>query len=825
MFADNTPAEAEMNKTVISLIFIVASISTSAPVGAPAENAGASSRQILLYDPGWKFHLGDIAGAYESGFDDRTWRAIDLPHDWSIELPFDARFASGTGYLPGGIGWYRKSFSLPAFGKGKRASIRFDGVYMKSEVWINGHELGKRPYGYVSFEYDLTPYLALDKSDNVIAVRVDHSDYADSRWYTGSGIYRHVWLTETNDVHIAPWGVFVTTPQVKKETAAVAVKTRVVNQSDQAQDVVLKSIISDPAGRMVANVETRHAVNARAEYQFEQTAGISDPKLWSPGNPYLYKVVSHLMTAGKIIDEASTTLGIRTILFDPDKGFFLNGTKTILKGVCIHHDAGGLGAAVPDQVLYRRLQLLKEMGCNAIRTSHNPPAPELLDMCDSLGFLVMDEAFDEWAKPKKKWIEGWNAGRPGLQGYAAYFDEWAIRDIQSMVERDKNHPSIILWSIGNEIDYEKDPYYNPESKDYTPDKPSAKDLPVLAAKLIKAVKDIDASRPVTAALANITVSNRFGLADLLDVVGYNYLEKYYSPDHLQYPGRKMLGSENSHAYSAWKIVEDLAFASGQFLWTGFDYLGEARQWPARSSSSGVLDECGFKKPAFYFRQSLWSEKPMVYIAAKTPSVTPADPRSARAEVVSNWNWPLKDGDPATVVAYTNCEKAELFLNGKSLGEKSLSAAQDRVLSWEVPYATGTVKAVGKNGGKTVGSYELKTSGKPVRISLSPDAASIIPDGRDLSHVEVCVVDNEGNAVYSADNLISFELTGKGRILAVDSGDIRSHESFRIPSRKAYQGKCLVIVQSTQEAGPIQLKATSPGLREAAITITVAPKRR
>jgi beta-galactosidase len=825
MFAEDTSAETEMNRTLISLILIAVFFSASGPLGTPADHTAAAARLILRFDPGWRFHLGDIAGAAEPGFDDREWRTIDLPHDWSIELPFDARFASGTGYLPGGIGWYRRSFSLPGSGKGKRASIRFDGVYMNSEVWVNGHALGKRPYGYVSFEYDLTPYLFFDKRENVIAVRVDHSDYADSRWYTGSGIYRHVWLTETNDIQIAPWGVLVTTPQVMKETASVMIRTSVLNQSDQALDIVLRSMISEPTGNMAASVETRHAVKAHAEYQFEQTTGIADPKLWSPDNPYLYSVKSRLLTAGKIVDETSTTIGIRTLSFDADKGFLLNGTKTILKGVCIHHDAGGLGAAVPDQVLYRRLKLLKEMGCNAIRTSHNPPAPELLDLCDSLGFLVMDEAFDEWAKAKKKWIEGWNVGRPGLQGYAAYFGEWAIRDIQSMVERDKNHPSIILWSIGNEIDYEKDPYYNPESKDYTPEKPSAKELPLIAAKLIKAVKDIDSSRPVTAALANITVSNRFGLADLLDVVGYNYLEKYYTPDHLQYPGRKMLGSENSHAFGAWKMVEDLAFANGQFLWTGFDYLGEARQWPARSSNSGVLDECGFRKPAYYFRQSLWSEKPMVYLAAKTPPMMPADPRSARAEVVPNWNWPLKDGDPVTVIAYTNCEKVELLLNGKSLGEKPLSAAQDRVLSWEVPFAAGTVRAVGKNGGKTVAAHELKTSGKPVRISMRPDATTIISDGMDLSHVEVSVVDDEGNVIYSADNLINFELMGKGRILIVDSGDIRSHESFRIPARKAYQGKCLVIVQSSQEAGPIRLRATSPGLRETTIDITAVPKRR
>jgi len=490
--------------------------------------------------------------------------------------------------------------------------------------------------------------------------------------------------------------------------------------------------------------------------------------------------------------------------------------------VCIHHDAGALGAAVPDRALERRLQLLKELGCNAIRTSHNPPAPELLDLCDRMGFLVMDEAFDEWAKPKRKWIEGWNVGKPGFDGYASYFDDWAIKDIQSMVERDKNHPSVILWSIGNEIDYDKDPYFDPESKDYTPGRPSAADLPVIAAKLIKGVREIDASRPVTAALANITVSNRLSLADLLDVVGYNYLEKYYTPDHARYPARKILGSENSHAYSAWKVIEDLAYVSGQFLWTGFDYLGEARQWPARSSSAGALDECGFKKPAFYFRQSLWSDTPMVYIAARTPAAGEA--RATRSEIVANWNWPVKDGDVVTVVGYTNCEQVELFLNGKSLGERSLSSTQDHVLSWDVPYSAGILKAVGRIEGATVSSCELRTAGKTSRIKLSPDVISIASDGRDVSHVEVSLVDSAGTLVNSANSLVTFEISGKGRIIGVDSGDIRSHESFKAASRQAYQGRCLVIVQSTPEAGTIRLKATSPGLAGDQIAITTSAKK-
>lgn len=806
-----------MNRAAV-LILSIGLCGFCAHSGYPATDA--KPRTVMLFDEGWKFHLGDEPAAFEPGFDDRSWRSVDLPHDWSIELPFDAKFASGTGYLPGGIGWYRKSFSLPAAVAGKRVRLRFDGVYCNGEIWVNGRSQGKRPNGYVSAEYDITPFLVSGKKQNVVAVRADHSKYGDSRWYTGSGIYRHVWITITNGVHIEPWGMFISTPQISNLSATIAIQTSVKNDSAQSEDVVLTSAIRDAAGTTVETTASRHALKPGEGFRFDQTAAVAVPRLWSPQSPYLYSVVSRLQKSKSVEDEVETPFGIRSASFDAEKGFLLNGVKTLIKGVCIHHDAGSLGAAVPDRALERRLQLLKELGCNAIRTSHNPPSPELLDMCDRMGFLVMDEAFDEWALPKKKWIEGWNVGKPGLDGYASDFDAWGVRDIQSMVKRDRNHPSVVLWSIGNEIDYDKDPYFDPESKGYSADKPSAADLTIIAAKLIKAVKEIDGSRPVTAALANITVSNRLGLADLLDVVGYNYLEKYYQPDHSRYPQRKIVGSENSHAYSAWEVVRNSGYVAGQFLWTGFDYLGEARQWPARSSSSGLLDECGFKKPAFYFRQSLWSGKPIVYIAAMNPLRT-GDARAARAELIPHWNWQVKEGDPVTVVAYTNCETVELFLNGKSLGEKPRSVALDNALSWEVPYAAGTVRAVAKTNGAIAGSWELKTAGRPVRIQMTPDAKSIVADGRDLAHVEVAVVDSAGNTVYSADNPISFEISGNGRIIGVDSGDVRSHESFKAPERKAYQGKVLVIVQSTAVPGPIRIKATSPGLTEGTTAITTA----
>jgi beta-galactosidase len=801
---------------VVAAIIVIAIDQCAAAALGP--DVADSPRTISRFDQGWRFHLGDAAAAKQPGFDDRAWRTLDLPHDWSIELPFDARNASGTGYLPGGVGWYRKSFRLPAAAAGKFVRVIFDGVYMDSEVWINGHYLGKRPYGYISFDYDITPHLLPAGQDNVLAVRVDHSAAADSRWYNGSGIYRHVWLVTTGAASVAPWGTFVTTPEVSRQAAVVSVETKVMNKGPSAA-VTLATTIEDGAGKVVASAEGTHAIGTGGSHNFQQSARIADPRLWSPETPNLYRVVSRLTVAGKLVDEIRTPLGIRSFTFDADKGFFLNGRKTLIKGVCLHHDAGCLGAAVPDRAWERRLQLLKELGCNAIRTSHNPPNPEFLDLCDRLGFLVMDEAFDEWARPKKKWVAGRNLGQPSFQGYAQLFDQWGIKDIQSMVDRDKNHPSIILWSIGNEIDYAKDPYYDPVAADYhpSPGRPSAADLPAIAAKLIAAIKRIDTTRPVTAALADISVSNRMGLAELLDVVGYNYQEKFYAEDHARYPRRKIIGSENSHAYAAWKPVEDLTYANGQFLWTGIDFIGEASRWPIRGSMAGLLDECGFKKPQYYFRQSLWSDKPMVYLIPARGAGRRFGPGATGSR-----EWRGNPGERVAVLCYTNCEQVELLLNGRSLGEKRLSAANNRVLAWDVPYADGSLTAVGKSGGQTVCSFELMTVGKPQRIRLSPDRTSIAADARDLAHVEVSVVDAAGNTVTSANDTVHFEISGPGRIIGVDSGDQTSHESFKAPARAAFHGKCLVIVQSNATPGSISLKATAPGLAAGQIDVTSQP---
>ncbi len=787
---------------------------------APAAGTGPA-RKVSLLDSGWRFHLDEAAGAGEPQFNDLHWRELDLPHDWSIEQPFDSKYASATGYLPGGIGWYRKSFRVPGPLAGRRIHILFDGVYMNSEVWINGHYLGKRPYGYISFEYNLTPHLRTDGGANTLAIKVDHSKYADTRWYNGSGIYRHVWLIETGNVHIPVWGTYVTTPEVFETAASIAIETRVKNEGAAAADVTVVSTLEDADGREVTRVEATQSINGGEESRIKHTIEMTNPRLWSPDTPNLYAIVSRVKVADTVVDEYRTPLGIREFVFDPDKGFHLNGKKTLIKGVCIHHDGGCLGAAVPDRALERRLQALKELGCNAIRTSHNPPAPLLLDLCDRMGFMVMDEAFDEWARPKKKWILGRNNGEPGFEGYATYFQDWGITDIQAMVLRDRNHPSIILWSIGNEIDYSHDPYYDPAASNYTADKPSAAELPVIAAQLAKAVKEIDTTRPVTAALATISVSNPTGLAQVLDVVGYNYQESHYEEDHAKYPARKLIGSENSHAYNAWKTILDLPYANGQFLWTGIDYLGESPGWPVRSSGAGILDECGFKKPGFYFRQSLWSDKPMVYVGLRSSQSGGRGGRGRGADPLPHWNLQANPGAPVNVGCYSNCETVELWLNDKSLGEKSPATAANRTVTWQVPYSPGTLKAIGKNGGNAVCSFELKTAGDAQQVTLSPDLATIPADGRSLSHIEVNAADAAGIPVYDANHEVTFEVSGPGRIIGVDTGDTASHEGFKGNSRKLYHGKCLVIVQSTLEPGTITLKASAPGLSVGQTTIATS----
>ena len=775
--------------------------------------SSSSARTNLDFDFDWRFSKGYFAMAMMPEFDDSAWRIVNLPHDWSIEGPFSAEYSSGNGYAPGGVGWYRKHFKLDATDKEKMVTIEFDGIYNNSEVWINGLFLGKRPYGYSSFRYDLTPYLKSGPGENIIAVRVDHSKFADSRWYTGSGIYRHVRLRITDKLRIAHWGTYVTTPEVSEKSAMIRIETAIKNGSNQAKEFSLQSDIVTAEGKIIAGKAIEGKLDADSNKILVQEIEIENPQLWSIENPFLYTLRDQIKQGDTIIDEVSIPFGIRTIVFDPNKGFFLNGKSVKFKGVCLHHDAGCLGAAVPDKVLERRLRLMKELGANAIRTSHNPPAPELLDMCDRLGLLVMDEAFDEFTPPKNKWTTGWNNGIPSRFGYGEDFIQWAVVDIRDMVRRDRNHPCIIMWSIGNEIDYRNDPFSHPVlGNQYRPEQPPAENLVKYAKPLIAMVKELDKTRPVTAALATIEMSNAVGLAQMLDVVGYNYQEKFYEADHKKYTERFIFGSENGDQYSAWTIVMDNDYVAGQFLWTGIDYLGEANLWPNTANGTGLLDLCGFKKPLAWFRQSLWSDKPMVYIFATTRG----GGRGRGFRGAESWNWP--ENASVNVLCYTNCSEVSLILNDKQIGTRQYSEARNGVLSWNIPYEPGVLKAVGQNDGKNVCEYILQTAGPASRIELLPDVSQISADDKDISHIEFRIVDDKGVIVPAAENEVAFEVEGPGNIIGIGNGNINNIEDYKDNKHKAYDGRGLAILQASRNPGKIKITALADGLKQASIEI-------
>jgi beta-galactosidase len=773
-----------------------------------------STRTYIDIDSDWLFSRGDFPSGAMPAFDDSGWRKLNLPHDWSIEGPFEASLGSATGYAPGGIAWYRKHFKLDSAHKGNAVAIEFDGIYNNSEVWINGQFAGRRPYGYSSFQCDLTPYLKFGKEENILAVRVDHTRLPDSRWYTGSGIYRHVRLRINDKLHIGRWGVFVSTLQIKNDVATVQIETTIENDSGSKKGFSLLSEIVGPDGRVVDRRSTSETVDNDSKRSLVQKISVDSPKLWSPESPLLYTLNSTLNLGSKVIDETSRPFGIRSVKFDPDKGFFLNGKSLKLKGVCIHHDAGCLGAAVPEKVLERRLRLLMDLGVNAIRTSHNPPAPELLDLCDRLGLLVKDEAFDEFTPGKNKWVTGWNNGMPGRFGYSEIFDQWSDNDIQDMVSRDRNHPSIIMWSIGNEVDYANDPFSNPVlGKEYLPHNPPAEDMVKCARPLIDAVKKLDPSRPVTAALANVAMSDAVGLPDLLDIVGYNYQEARYAEDHKKYPKRIIFGSENYHTYAAWLAVRDNPYISGQFLWTGIDYLGEAGRWPNRAAGFGLLDLCGFKKPAAWFRQSIWTDKPMVYICVAAGQ----DENPRRIREAEHWNW-SKD-QTLSVRCYSNCPEVQLTLNDKPVGTKKLAEATEGALVWQVPFEPGVLKALGHNkDGKTVCEFALKTAGPAAKIELTPDVTALQADGKDICHLSFQIVDAKGVRVPDAAAEVKFEVGGPAAIIGIGNGDLNNTQDCKAPVHKAYQGRGLAIIQAKTTPGKITLKATSPGLEAATVTL-------
>ena len=762
-------------------------------------------RQQQSFDRDWRFHLGDVETGYSVGLDDTAWRKLDLPHDWSVEGSFSPDHASGSGYLPGGTGWYRKTFTLPNALQGSRVVIEFDGIYRNSDVWLNGTHLGSRPYGYIAFQYELTAYLKFDGQPNVLAVRVARENVADSRWYTGTGIYRHVWLHTMQPVHIGPWGVFVTTPRVTTEFADIVVTTDVVNGSDAEQQIKVVSQVIGPDGAAQGEAANTNILSPGQTYTFSDWQKIKAPQCWGPDHPVLYSLVSRVYAQGILVDEIRTPFGIRTFYFDPNRGFFLNGVNRKLKGLCLHHDGGVVGAAVPDDVLKRRLELVKASGANAVRCAHNPMAAEFYRFCDQIGLLVMDEAFDEWEIGKRKWVEGRNRGKATAErfGYSTWFAEWAERDCADMVRRARNHPSIIMWSIGNEIDYPTDPYVHPESRvdsdfaDFSMENnPSVTLLNVVAPRLIAAVKRFDNTRPVTMALANAPASNGTGLADMIDIAGFNYQENHYQETHARFPNRVIYGSENGKNANQWLVVKNNDYICGQFLWTGIDYLGEAGQFPRVGSSSGIYDRCGFLKPAGYLRQALWTEAPMVYI----------HPRSA-------WR-----GRAANVTVYSNGDEVELRHNDTSLGRKPIGERAEAV--WDTQFTDGQLTAIGFRKGQEAARHTLHTPGRPIRLEAESDRVTLAANGTDVAHIVLRVTDAHGHRAIQADKPVTVVVKGPGRLLGLDNGDGNDSTDLSSPTRKPMAGRLLALIQAGHTAGTLTVEATAPGIEPIQLVMKV-----
>lgn len=788
-------------------------------------HAYSQTRTKAGFDNGWKFKLDSVNNYAESNINDQNWRTLNVPHDWSIEGSFskDNPAGAGGGALPGGIGWYRKTFSVPLAEKGKSVYIRFDGVYKNAEVWINGKSLGIRPNGYITFQYNLTPYLHYGNEKNVIAVKADNSKQPNSRWYSGSGIFRNVWLISVNKVHVDQWGTFITTPDVSENSATVNVVTQIKNENPSSKNVVLKTIIYNSDGKEIASKIADATIPSEKNNEVKQSFEIHQPTLWSLDHPYLYKAVSQVISNGKIIDSYETKFGIRTFHFDADKGFFLNGKHVKILGVCDHHDLGALGAAINTRAIERQLQLLKAMGVNGIRTSHNPPAPELLDLADKMGFIVMDEAFDMWKRAKTKY------------DYHLDWDKWHKKDLADQVLRDRNHPSVFIWSVGNEI---------PEQWGKNGDTSGRN----IARELVSIVKSLDTTREIVTANNEPNKGNNLIESGAFDLIGVNYHHQMWDQFRDKWPGKKMIVTESTSALETrgfydlhpsdsirrWPERWDKPFTnpdggynvsaydnvstpwgstheesvkallksdhvSGMYIWTGFDYLGEPTpySWPARSSYFGIIDLAGFPKDVYYMYQSVFTNKPVLHI-------------------YPHWNW--NEGDTVDVIAYyNNADEVELFLNNQSLGIRK-KTGDDLHVKWSVPFQPGTLKAISRKDGKTVLTDEVKTAGAPAKIMLEADRNTINADGKDLSFITATIVDKDGVMAPRADNEIHFKISGTGFIAGVDNGSETSHESFKGNEHAALNGLALAILQSNGQKGIITLTATTEGLQPATIVI-------
>jgi len=792
------------NLSWLVMIFIFTFIQTSAQPRLKRNN---------LFDFGWRFHLGGALGAEGPSFNDSQWRMVDLPHDWSIEdlpgttSPFNIEAISQVngGFTTGGTGWYRKTFTVPQELKDKRFILMFEGIYMNAEIWLNGELLGKHPYGYTSFWFDISGKLKPEK-ENVLSVKVKNEG-ENSRWYSGSGIYRHVWLQIVPPIHINTWGTSITTPQATEKEALINIKTSVINHSGEVSKIKLVTKIKNADGLEQTQIETEKTIEPGKTIEIVQEMKLNKPSLWSTDSPILYKSISEIHVSESLTDQLETEFGIRSISFDAVNGFMLNGKPIKLKGGCVHHDNGILGSKAFNRAEERRVEILKASGFNAIRSAHNPPSPAFLDACDHIGMLVIDESFDMWKEEKNPY------------DYHLYFNDWWKKDIESMILRDRNHPSVIMWSIGNEIPNRHKP-----------------EIVEVAKMLGDFIRLIDPTRPVTSAVNDLKPDKDPYFATL-DIAGYNYAsggdhnqKNLYETDHTRLPLRVMVGLESYplEAFGSWMDVVDHPYVIGDFVWTAFDYIGEASiGWrgyfqkqdffPWNLAFCGDIDVCGWKRPQSYYRDALWKEnKISIWITPPQPSFDINPERQSWSkwhwvDAVDDWNWNGSKGKIMDVNIYSSCGQVELFLNGKSLGRKTTERTTKYLANWQIPYEPGTLKAVGFAGRKQVAVAELHTANKVSQIRLSADRNKIKANGQDLSFITVELTDNNNVRNPKADDLVSFEVEGRGTIAGVGNANPVSLESFQQSQRKTWHGRCLVVVKSDTVAGKIVLKASSKGL--------------
>jgi beta-galactosidase len=793
-------------------LFILLVLFTASVMNMKAQD---NIQRKQLFDFSWKFFLGDNPSANAVSFDDAGWRKLDLPHDWSIEGTFDTNNPMGNdgGYLPAGIGWYRKTFTVPASWKDKLVSIYFEGVYMNSEVFISGKSLGVHPYGYTTFSYNLTPYLKLN-SENVLSVRVDNSKQKNSRWYSGSGIYRHVWLVVTDPIHVSQWGVTITTPEVSTEKATVKIKTIVKNETGLLQNIIIKTRLSGKNATSAGDNQIKVVLPANSEKEIEQSISVEKPLLWTPETPDLYKAEVTVLKDNKVIDQTQNNFGIRSIKFTTENGFQLNGKTLKLNGGCVHHDNGCLGAAAFDRAEERRVQLLKSAGFNAMRTSHNPPSEAFLDACDRLGMMVIDETFDGWKESKTPF------------DYSVYFNEWWQRDVEAMVLRDRNHPSIVIWSIGNEIIERK--------------KPEAIET---AKMLADCIHKNDPTRPVTSAMT--TWDRDWAVFDPLfavhDIAGYNYQLNRAPSDHERVPSRIIVQTESypRDAFSNWKMVQNTNYIIGDFVWTALDYLGESgigrwyypgdvpgehyqgKIFPWHGAYCGDIDLIGWRKPISHYRSMLYNENEKLYMAVREPN-----PDSGKIKTTAwavwptweSWTWPGSEGKTLQVEVYSKYPAVRLYLNNKLIGEQATTIDQQFKAVFDVPYAPGMLSAAGVTENKESEKVFLETAGKVEKIKLLPDRKKISADGQDLSFITIEVTDKDGKLQPNAQNQLHFSISGPGVIAGVDNADVKDLDPYRGTSRKTWHGRALVVVKSTTNAGVIKLTVSSDGLPDAIASI-------